>query len=213
MLGREGRAQGGDHVGHTSLMQRDRVEVPFDDHDLLLSRDALACDLKPVQRAAFPEQRSLRRVQVLGHPVINHTPPEADDALLEVADRQDDPPAEAVVVARGIAGLFAALIPRDDQAGRGKILDRPSNLGLLATRSEEHTSELQSRLHLVCRLLLEKKKKTKPLATRTKPESPAGRRLAQDSIPKRAAQGTVTQPRSSCLWNADRQETSFYSYS
>src|SRR2546429_5012093 len=31
----------------------------------------------------------------------------------------------------------------------------PSNLG--AKRSEEHTSELQSRLHLVCRLLLEKK--------------------------------------------------------
>src|SRR5712675_1955198 len=29
------------------------------------------------------------------------------------------------------------------------------------TRSEEHTSELQSRLHLVCRLLLEKKKKPK----------------------------------------------------
>src|SRR2546422_1193851 len=28
-------------------------------------------------------------------------------------------------------------------------------------RSEEHTSELQSRLHLVCRLLLEKKKKYK----------------------------------------------------
>src|SRR2546422_6643212 len=28
-----------------------------------------------------------------------------------------------------------------------------------AHRSEEHTSELQSRLHLVCRLLLEKKKK------------------------------------------------------
>src|SRR2546422_3104928 len=29
------------------------------------------------------------------------------------------------------------------------------------SRSEEHTSELQSRLHLVCRLLLEKKKRTK----------------------------------------------------
>src|SRR5687768_17772256 len=29
-----------------------------------------------------------------------------------------------------------------------------------AARSEEHTSELQSRLHLVCRLLLEKKKRT-----------------------------------------------------
>src|SRR2546429_5311420 len=30
-----------------------------------------------------------------------------------------------------------------------------------AARSEEHTSELQSRLHLVCRLLLEKKKSAK----------------------------------------------------
>src|SRR2546422_1899402 len=30
--------------------------------------------------------------------------------------------------------------------------------GLAKVRSEEHTSELQSRLHLVCRLLLEKKK-------------------------------------------------------
>src|SRR2546422_5144138 len=29
---------------------------------------------------------------------------------------------------------------------------------VLGVRSEEHTSELQSRLHLVCRLLLEKKK-------------------------------------------------------
>src|SRR2546422_7463814 len=32
---------------------------------------------------------------------------------------------------------------------------------VLDERSEEHTSELQSRLHLVCRLLLEKKKKKK----------------------------------------------------
>src|SRR5687768_17943272 len=31
---------------------------------------------------------------------------------------------------------------------------------IIAVRSEEHTSELQSRLHLVCRLLLEKKKTT-----------------------------------------------------
>src|SRR2546422_3696137 len=34
---------------------------------------------------------------------------------------------------------------------------RPAG-GLHPARSEEHTSELQSRLHLVCRLLLEKKK-------------------------------------------------------
>src|SRR2546422_7408375 len=37
--------------------------------------------------------------------------------------------------------------------------DPATNVGhLMHTRSEEHTSELQSRLHLVCRLLLEKKK-------------------------------------------------------
>src|SRR2546429_6740035 len=52
-------------------------------------------------------------------------------------------------------------------AGRGRVLQRllaprrrPSRLDRAGQpRSEEHTSELQSRLHLVCRLLLEKKKK------------------------------------------------------
>src|SRR2546422_6298307 len=38
--------------------------------------------------------------------------------------------------------------------------NRPSGRG----RSEEHTSELQSRLHLVCRLLLEKKKRKRQCA-------------------------------------------------
>src|SRR2546429_6280441 len=37
----------------------------------------------------------------------------------------------------------------------------------LMWRSEEHTSELQSRLHLVCRLLLEKKKNTTDAALRS----------------------------------------------
>src|SRR2546422_7275144 len=38
---------------------------------------------------------------------------------------------------------------------------------ILAARSEEHTSELQSRLHLVCRLLLEKKKHHEAAALNT----------------------------------------------
>src|SRR2546422_8610889 len=43
-----------------------------------------------------------------------------------------------------------------------KTRERSEDLGRLVgeMRSEEHTSELQSRLHLVCRLLLEKKKST-----------------------------------------------------
>src|SRR5205809_5102810 len=40
-------------------------------------------------------------------------------------------------------------------------LHRMEQDGWITARSEEHTSELQSRLHLVCRLLLEKKKKKK----------------------------------------------------
>src|SRR5258707_6087831 len=40
--------------------------------------------------------------------------------------------------------------------------------GLHPTRSEEHTSELQSRQYLVCRLLLEKKKKNKLTANHRK---------------------------------------------
>src|SRR5687768_18297418 len=54
--------------------------------------------------------------------------------------------------------LFRSSQPRtvDDML---RLLDvRP---GQRVLRSEEHTSELQSRLHLVCRLLLEKKKKKK----------------------------------------------------
>src|SRR5687768_17895892 len=46
--------------------------------------------------------------------------------------------------------------------GVGLALEAGAELGGFAPRgrrSEEHTSELQSRLHLVCRLLLEKKKK------------------------------------------------------
>src|SRR2546422_6945260 len=53
----------------------------------------------------------------------------------------------------------------DDQGGqRGELEDREDVLcdgggsHPQVGRSEEHTSELQSRLHLVCRLLLEKKK-------------------------------------------------------
>src|SRR2546422_4192214 len=46
------------------------------------------------------------------------------------------------------------------QEGKGAIAAM-SQACKQAGRSEEHTSELQSRLHLVCRLLLEKKKKYK----------------------------------------------------
>src|SRR2546422_5934141 len=47
---------------------------------------------------------------------------------------------------------------RTNRARRSSAAARAPGAGV-RDRSEEHTSELQSRLHLVCRLLLEKKKK------------------------------------------------------
>src|SRR5687768_17847524 len=47
----------------------------------------------------------------------------------------------------------------DGEAIQGANLSASARASTRAKRSEEHTSELQSRLHLVCRLLLEKKKK------------------------------------------------------
>src|SRR2546422_5858102 len=52
-------------------------------------------------------------------------------------------------VAAGVPGAAGACV----QSIRRRASRR------IGPRSEEHTSELQSRLHLVCRLLLEKKKK------------------------------------------------------
>src|SRR2546422_4325486 len=50
--------------------------------------------------------------------------------------------------------------PRSETGAHGWALLRLSRVR--GGRSEEHTSELQSRLHLVCRLLLEKKKQRWP---------------------------------------------------
>src|SRR2546422_2132941 len=60
---------------------------------------------------------------------------------------------EARGVERGAVTWSPAARP---DAGRAEVERRA---GAVGARSEEHTSELQSRLHLVCRLLLEKKKK------------------------------------------------------
>src|SRR2546422_5584071 len=71
-------------------------------------------------------------------------------------------------------GFGRAMGDQDSQIGRRLDVDvvgadrefgddpqpvRALHDALADRRSEEHTSELQSRLHLVCRLLLEKKKK------------------------------------------------------
>src|SRR2546422_4773503 len=66
--------------------------------------------------------------------------------------------------------LFRSPIWEDDALDfRHPLLLRKSPRGERREleRSEEHTSELQSRLHLVCRLLLEKKKKNNSVPARS----------------------------------------------
>src|SRR3989449_4608643 len=58
-----------------------------------------------------------------------------------------------------VVGLPAAASTSASLAGVAEWFSGKDNRRVLLVRSEEHTSELQSRLHLVCRLLLEKKKK------------------------------------------------------
>src|SRR5690348_18015917 len=58
------------------------------------------------------------------------------------------------------AGLRRSHLRSDGKLGLRRQ-ERQRQSGHRAQRSEEHTSELQSPVHLVCRLLLEKKKNTK----------------------------------------------------
>src|SRR5437868_8608322 len=64
---------------------------------------------------------------------------------------------DALPICGDIADALDGLADRLDRADR--LFGRKLHVTDLAGRSEEHTSELQSRFDLVCRLLLEKKKK------------------------------------------------------
>src|SRR2546422_5553047 len=65
---------------------------------------------------------------------------------------------DATITAKNI-GTGETRSAKSSDAGFYRIVELPPGKYTVTVRSEEHTSELQSRLHLVCRLLLEKKKK------------------------------------------------------
>src|SRR2546421_8343687 len=64
--------------------------------------------------------------------------------------------------APGVSGTATGPVSRPAARGRGSAA-----VASRKARSEEHTSELQSRSDLVCRLLLEKKKKNNTIHTHT----------------------------------------------
>src|SRR2546422_7885627 len=63
------------------------------------------------------------------------------------------------VAALNAGHAYGETAEMSEYGGGYTVRRAPVTPGVYRTRSEEHTSELQSRLHLVCRLLLEKKKK------------------------------------------------------
>src|SRR5690242_20840616 len=91
---------------------------------------------RPPRSTLFPTRRS------------SDLDPAARGAGGEAVDR--------VGVAAAVAGALGRARPERVRAGSGTRL---------GTRSEEHTSELQSHVNLVCRLLLEKKKKKKTVTS------------------------------------------------
>src|SRR3712207_8741596 len=74
--------------------------------------------------------------------------------VMHLADTHDM--TEAVDILKGeMVGSFCFTFLTDD----GSVYAARDTKGFRPLRSEEHTSELQSRQYLVCRLLLEKKKR------------------------------------------------------
>src|SRR5256884_6110691 len=104
-----------------------------------------------------------RAVQGPVAPQLEHREPSNPEALLSF--RAGEPPAQIPVPANDKPKLLLA--PVKPVLRETRAVSEPTVPVLADTmgpevnaqkRSEEHTSELQSRLHLVCRLLLEKKK-------------------------------------------------------
>src|SRR2546422_5568659 len=93
---------------------------------------------RPPRSTLFPYTtlfRSIGRIEDVA-PLANIEQEIKGEALVPEAVREAD------------REIGLAIVPAVDEVGR---------YGVRSDRSEEHTSELQSRLHLVCRLLLEKK--------------------------------------------------------
>src|SRR5207244_7604728 len=109
-------------------------------------------------KAAFP-LTAANRVATYNWDIGTIERPTAEPKKFEV-------PSHQWIDLTDISGEFGATVLTDCKNGSDKPNDHTIRLTLVRTpgtagRSEEHTSELQSPDHLVCRLLLEKKKKDK----------------------------------------------------
>src|SRR5256884_888449 len=141
---REGRPV--DLADGVLLLRRDGTEVPIGDSAApLRDRHGTTTGVVLVLHDVTERRRAARK---LSHEATH-------DALTGLVGRKEFEERLARVLAEAAAGVVEHALCYLD-------LDR-----FKVVRSEEHTSELQSRLHLVCRLLLEKKKTYQPMTLGT----------------------------------------------
>src|SRR2546422_10107184 len=94
-----------------------------------------------------------RELEVKAKAIIDYLP-EAG-----VTEKKTHSSSIELAAAEKVRKHFRDLADAEAAADAAAAADKAAKEAAAKTRSEEHTSELQSRLHLVCRLLLEKKKK------------------------------------------------------
>src|SRR5690606_41293532 len=98
----------------------------------------------PPRSALFPYTTLFRSHGRGGpHLVVEHVRPASRDLV------------DRLIQHRGLLLELEDVVVGDDEKVAGHV--RPDQVQVPLARSEEHTSELQSRENLVCRLLLEKK--------------------------------------------------------
>src|SRR3989449_6731055 len=143
-------------------LQRIAVEEVIQQEPYLRARVKPLNDVAPGEKQ--PDFDALvRSVTSLFQQVVQLSPMLSDD-LQTVVMNIDDPGRLTDFIAANLPSLSSTekqeLLESLDLRGRLERLNRQLAREVELQRSEEHTSELQSRLHLVCRLLLEKKNKS-----------------------------------------------------
>src|SRR3712207_4174946 len=133
------------------------LDVETDEHDVPVFDDVVAAFEAYLRLLAGP------RPGAGGHDVLPTSHLRCDEAALHVGvDPAGRPPRRRALPHRPRPALL--LVEGEERDEAEQTMRRPDEL-LEARRSEEHTSELQSRQYLVCRLLLEKKKNNMNLFT------------------------------------------------
>ena len=109
-------AVGRDDFGNAGAVERDHVHIAFDHDQPPGSAAGRAGAVEIVERAALVEEDGLRRVQIFWLARAEDAAAEADHAAARIADRDHQPPAEAVVA------VLPALLGLDQHAGFDQLV-------------------------------------------------------------------------------------------